>query len=73
LAPLTKIESNDVAEWLESDRINEMLGEDRIRVLIEEEIIDWGSDPIETLQQICYVFKLENGVADIESEWRLAG
>jgi inactive STAND/Caspase domain len=73
LAPLIEIGSDDVAEWLESDRVNEILGEDRIKVLIEEEIIDWESDPMETLKQICYVFELENGVAPIESEWRLVG
>jgi len=73
LAPLVEIGRDDVAEWLESDLVDEILGKDRIKVLMEEEIIGWESDPLETLQQICYVFELENGVASIESEWRLVG
>lgn len=73
LAPLVEIGSDDVTEWLEDDLVNEILGKDRIKVLIEEEIIGWESDPLETLKQICYVFGLENGVNSIESEWRLVG
>jgi len=73
LASLTEIGMDDVAAWLESDRVSEILGEDRIKLLIEKDISDWTSDPMETLQQICYVFELKNGISDIESEWRLAG
>jgi hypothetical protein len=77
LDPLTKIKSDEVANWMERDAVYAVLtqfcSEARISTLIDEEILEWDSDPIATLEQICYIFELENGIADIEEYWRLAG
>ena len=77
LAPLTEIIRDEVADWLDSQRVSPVLqqvqSEDVITRLIEQEIGEWDADPVQTIQEICYVFDLENGIADIESEWRLMG
>ncbi|MFM7447899.1 MAG: caspase family protein [Leptolyngbyaceae cyanobacterium] len=77
LHPLTAISSDQVATWIESDAVypvvTQFRSEAQIRTLIEEEIAEWNCDPVETLEQICYIFELENGIADIEAEWRWAG
>ncbi len=77
LAPLTEIIRDEVADWLDSRSLSPILhqvrSEDAITILIEQEIGEWDAEPVQTLQEICYVFDLENGIADIESEWRLVG
>lgn len=77
LAPLTEITSDQVAKWIESDRVfpvlSQLMSAENLEILIREEILEWNSDPAYAIEQICYIFKLENGIADIEAEWRLAG
>lgn len=77
LAPLLEISSDDVTDWLESDRVysalNQVMNSQRIDALIKQEISEWDTDPIQTLQQICYTFDLQYGISEIESEWRLVG
>lgn len=77
LDPLTEITSDHLAEWMESDRVysslSQLLPEDQLETLINEEILQWDPDPVAAIEQICYIFELENGIADIEADWRLAG
>ncbi|NEQ33306.1 MAG: hypothetical protein F6K04_20295, partial [Leptolyngbya sp. SIO4C5] len=77
LEPLTQISREHVADWLESDVVfsvlSQYLAEDQIGALIDEEILEWSSDPVQAIEEICYIFELENGIADIEADWRLAG
>ncbi|MEO0868554.1 MAG: caspase family protein [Cyanobacteria bacterium J06642_11] len=77
LEPLTEITSEHIADWMESDTVfpilQQFISEDQIGSLISEEILEWSSEPATAIEQICYIFELENGIADIEAEWRLAG
>lgn len=77
LEPLTQISRDHLAEWFESDAVYPVLSqyvpEDQIGALIDEEILEWSSDPVQAIEEICYIFELENGIADIEADWRLAG
>lgn len=73
LAPLTEITCDDVANWLEQDSVCDLLGKDQIQRIIEEEIDCWDSDPTLAIDQICYLFNLDEGIGAISSEWRLAG
>lgn len=77
LDPLTEITPDHIAEWIESDQVfpilSQLMSEEELQTLIQDEILEWGSDPVEAIEQICYTFRLENGIADIEAEWRLAG
>lgn len=77
LAPLTEINQDHLADWFLSDevfqRLSQHIPEDQIGALIEEEILEWSSDPVQAIEEICYIFELENGIADIEADWRLAG
>ena len=77
LEPLTEITSDHVANWMESDRVypklSQLIPPEELGTLINEEILEWDCDPVAAIEQICYLFELENGVADIEAEWRLAG
>ncbi|MBE7385172.1 MAG: caspase family protein [Leptolyngbya sp. SIO1E4] len=77
LDPLTAITPEHLAEWMESDGVYPMLSqfvpEAYLGDLIDEEILEWSTDPVKAIEEICYLFKLENGIADLEVEWRLAG
>ena len=77
LDPLAAITSAHIAEWMESDgvypQLSELIPQAQLGTLINEEILEWSCDPVEAIQQICYIFELENGIADIEAAWRLAG
>jgi len=73
LAPLTAIPVGDLEKWFDSDSVCHVLGEERIELLVREEIANWQTDPTGVLKQICYIFGLTNGIADIEEEWRLVG
>lgn len=77
LEPLTQISNDHLAEWFESDAVYPVLSqyipEDRIGALINEQILEWGSDPHQAIEEICYTFGLKNGISDIEADWRLAG
>ncbi|MEO1299529.1 MAG: hypothetical protein AAFW75_27885 [Cyanobacteria bacterium J06636_16] len=77
LDPLTAITPEHVAEWMESDSVYPMLSQfvpdAYLGPLIREEILEWSTDPVKAIEQICYLFELENGIADLEVEWRLAG
>jgi hypothetical protein len=77
LEPLMAITPDHVMDWIESDAVfpvlSEFVPEDQLRALIAEEISAWSPDPATAIEQICYIFELENGIADIEAEWRLAG
>jgi hypothetical protein len=77
LDPLTAITSDHIAEWMESDgvypQLSQLIPQAQLGTLINEEILEWDSDPVAAIEQICYIFELENGIADIEAEWRLAG
>ena len=62
---------------MESDvvypKLSQLRTEAQLGTLINEEILEWDPDPVAAIEQICYIFELENGIADIEAEWRLAG
>ncbi|MGB3312296.1 MAG: caspase family protein [Nodosilinea sp.] len=78
LAPLAAIKHDDIHNWMISNPVFPHLSrqipqELLLGRLINEEILEWDTDPAAAIQQICYKFKLENGIADIEAEWRLAG
>ncbi len=77
LEPLTQINSDHLADWFLSDKVFPELSQNRseaqIEALINEEILEWSADPDQAIEQICYIFGLENGIADIEADWRLAG
>jgi hypothetical protein len=77
LDPLTEITPDHIADWIESNQVfpvlSQLMSEEELQTLIRDEILEWGSDPVDAIEQICYTFKLENGIADIEAEWRLAG
>jgi hypothetical protein len=77
LEPLTQICPDHLADWFLSDKVFTSLSdhrsEDQIGALINEEILEWSADPDQAIEQICYIFGLENGIADIEADWRLAG
>ena len=77
LEPLTEITNDHIADWMESDRVypklSQLIPPDELGTLINEEILEWDCDPVAAIEQICYIFELENGIADIEAEWRLAG
>jgi hypothetical protein len=77
LDPLTEITSDHIATWMESDvvypKLSQLRTEAQLGTLINEEILEWDPDPVAAIEQICYIFELENGIADIEAEWRLAG
>ncbi len=77
LSPLTTISSNHVIDWVGHSEVYPLLSqyasEEKINILMSEEIPTWDTDPVATIEQICYIFELENGIADIEAAWRLAG
>ena len=77
LEPLTEITNDHIADWMESDRVypklSQLIPPAEIGTLIDKEILEWERDPAAAIEQICYIFELENGIADIEAEWRLAG
>jgi hypothetical protein len=77
LDPFEEITSEEISDWIESEQVfailSQLIPEEQLRVLIDEEIQDWVSDPTLVIEEICYLFELENGIADIETEWRLLG
>jgi hypothetical protein len=77
LDPLTEITPDHIASWMESDCVfpvlSQFISKEELETLIDQEILDWSSDPVAAIEQICYIFTLDNGIADIEAEWRLAG
>lgn len=78
LHPLTAISSDQVATWMEKDArevLRQFFSKSEIDTLIDEEILEWDPDPVTTLEQICYIFELENGIDNdvIRSQWRLVG
>lgn len=77
LEPLAAITSDHIADWMESDvvypHLSQVIHPAQLGTLINEEILEWDTDPVAAIEQICYIFELENGIADIEAEWRLAG
>jgi|GEM_PF-3393928 len=77
LDPLLEITPNHIANWIESDRVfsalSQLMSPEQLETLMSEEVLEWSSDPVSAIEQICYIFNLENGIADIEAEWRLAG
>ncbi|MEP1075178.1 caspase family protein [Leptolyngbya sp. PL-A3] len=77
LAPLTEITYEHLADWMESDAVfsvlSQLMPQEQVELLIREEIQEWSTDPVQAIEQICYIFNLDNGIADIEAEWRLAG
>jgi hypothetical protein len=77
LASLAEITPDHIADWMESDRVfpilSQLMSAAELETLMREEILEWSSDPVEAIEQICYIFNLENGIADIEAAWRLAG
>ena len=77
LAPLTELTSRHIADWMESDtvysKLEQRLPPEEIAALIDKDIFEWDCDPAAAIEQICYIFELENGIGDIEAEWRLAG
>jgi hypothetical protein len=77
LAPLTEIRKDEIVDWVASDAVYPILSqfvpEDQIGALIDEVNLEWSCDPVQAIEEICYIFEFENGIADIEAEWRLAG
>ena len=75
LAPLTEITSHHIGKWMVRDKVysklEQRMSSEEIEDLINTEIPDWERDPAAVIEQICYIFGLENGIADIEAEWRL--
>jgi hypothetical protein len=77
LSSLTAISSDHVIDWVGHSKVcpllSQYVSEEKIEILIREEIPTWDTDPVATIEQICYIFELDNGIADIEAAWRLAG
>jgi hypothetical protein len=77
LPPLTEILGNEVSQWLGRDDVYTLLSQtieaDYIESLVQSATFSWQTHPTNVLDQICFAFKLENGIADIESYWELAG
>jgi hypothetical protein len=77
LDPLAEITPDHIADWMESDCVfpilSQLMSEEQLETLMREDIPEWSSDPVEAIEEICYLFNLDNGIADIEAEWRLAG
>lgn len=76
LAPLTEITSRHIGKWMFRDavysRLEQRMSSEEIEALINTEISEWDCDPMTAIDEICYIFGLENGIADIEAEWKLA-
>ncbi|MEO1375363.1 MAG: hypothetical protein AAFW70_13785, partial [Cyanobacteria bacterium J06635_10] len=76
LTPLDKILNHDVETWLAQDTVYKALNQadDYLESIINNDIPVWGEQPLDILKEICYtVFQLEDGIAAIESYWKLAG
>ncbi len=76
LTPLERILNHDVETWLAQDKVYKELnqGDDYVESIVNHDIPAWGEQPLDILDEICYtVFQIEDGIAAIESYWKLAG
>lgn len=76
LAPLEKILNHDVETWLAQDKVYKVLNraDDYVETIVNNDIPAWREQPLDIIDEICYtVFQLEDGIAAIESYWKLAG
>lgn len=76
LTPLEKISKNDVENWLAQEEVYSKLNQtdDDVQSIVCNDIPHWQEKPLEILDEICYtVFQIEDGIAAIESYWKLVG
>lgn len=77
LDPLAAITHEHVQQWMDCDEVysllKQFLPDAELSTLIDQEVAGWSTDPASVIEEICYIFELDNGIADIEVEWRLAG
>ena len=77
LPPLNEILGSEIKHWFGRDDVytplSQIIGEDCVEVLVQSATSNWDTNPIKVLDQICFAFRLENGIAEVESYWELAG
>ncbi|MFN6468222.1 MAG: caspase family protein [Nostoc sp. SerVER01] len=76
LTPLEKILQKDVETWLCQTEVYDSLdlAGDCLESIVENEIPNWSEKPLDVLEEICQsVFQIEDGIAAIETYWKLAG
>ncbi|MGB3639672.1 MAG: trypsin-like peptidase domain-containing protein [Rivularia sp. (in: cyanobacteria)] len=76
LTPLENIFRNDVENWLAQEEVYSKLNQtdDDVQSIVSNDIPHWEEKPLKILDEICYtVFQIDDGIAAIESYWKLAG
>ena len=77
LPPLTELSGIEVQAWIQRPDVYELLtqiiGEASLERLVASDLPNWHTQPVLVLEDVCYAFNLENGIAEVESYWELAG
>ncbi|MEB3217690.1 MAG: trypsin-like peptidase domain-containing protein [Nostocales cyanobacterium 94392] len=76
LTPLQKILKNDVENWLAQEKVCSTLNktDDYLQSIVNNHIPNWDEKPLEIIDEICYrLFGIDDGIAEIEGYWKLAG
>lgn len=77
LPALTAISTDEIRRWITLDPVYEALigklGEPNVNQVVENELGGWQLSPQEVIDELCYLFQLPNGLAEIETYWELAG
>ncbi|MCG6133440.1 MAG: toll/interleukin-1 receptor domain-containing protein [Nostoc sp. LLA-1] len=70
LSTLNKIQTQDVRKWLRKNEVLSFLNE--VNNNINHQVSQWGEAPEDVLDSICqYVFNFENGIAEMDAEWKI--
>ena len=77
LSPLTELSRTEIAAWIQLNDVyamlSQMMGEESLERMVMSELPHWQSQPVQALEDVCYAFGLENGIAEVEPYWELAG
>jgi hypothetical protein len=77
LSPLQQIKRHEVRGWLKADKVYpefvNQIGETQATWLIRDDLSRWSEDPWTVLEEICWAFQLERGIAEVEPYWKWQG
>lgn len=74
LPSLEEIQASDITGWLCRDDVYDLLksliSEEHINQTIQTKICSWSKAPKDVVEEICCLFRLQYGLAEVEPFWR---